>query len=57
MRQDELQDAGEKAGFGSRTPYRRRFYAGNGKETRQKFGIGGNEAQRLDGDGFSFLLS
>jgi hypothetical protein len=57
MRQDELQDAGEKAGFGSRTPYRRRLYAGNGKETRQEFGVGGNEAQRLDGDGFRLLLS
>jgi hypothetical protein len=57
MRQDKLQYAGEKTGFGSRAPYGRSLDACDGKETRQEFRVGGNETQRLDGDGFSFLSS
>ena len=50
VRQDELQHAGQESWFARGFPYRVRLYAGNGQEARQKFGIGGNEAERVDGD-------
>jgi two-component system, cell cycle response regulator DivK len=56
MRQHELEHPGQKAGLARRNPDGGGLYPSYGKEARHELGIGRNEAERLDGDGFGFLL-
>ncbi len=55
MCHNKLQHAGQKAGFAGGTPDGTGFYASDGQETRQEFGIAGNKSQRVDGQGLSLF--
>jgi hypothetical protein len=56
MREDELQNARQKARLPSCMADRVRLDAGYGQETRQEIRVGRDKSESADGDGFRFRL-